>query len=134
MNAGSPSTRRWWLLAGGLVVAVALLTALEKLVGTPPTPSETRTTEEGAPQVPSVRRLDDGAVEIRDDPFHRTRIRLGSDAEEQALYDCLSSGFESAFGDGRADGLGRDKVRAETRRIRERCMEALAPPPAPAGQ
>ena len=129
----SSSNRRWWLFAGGLLVAVVVLTALERLVGTPP--AATAATDDRAREWPAVRRLEDGAIEIREGRFGRTTIRLDSEAEQRALFECVASGFDRAFGGGRASGLGHGEIRAEAGRIRERCMRFVAPgmlpPPRP---
>jgi len=126
------SIRKWWLLAGGAIALVILLSLLERVVGTPAVPSTSPSTDVGSAMRPEVRRAADGSIEIRTDSFHRTRIRLGSAAEQQALFDCLSSGFDEAFPEGRTDGLGRREVRAEVQRIQDRCMESsMKAPPVP---
>ena len=128
------STRGWWLLIGGAVVVVVGLGWIEKRVrheSTPATQEETtRRLFSTAP--PEVRRLDDGAIEIRHDYFRRTTIRLDNEQAAQALFECLEQGIERSFGDGIEEWDG-ERVRGETRRVLDECMRlhdvALPLPP-----
>ena len=119
----SSSTRKWWLLVGGIVVFVVAFSLLESLVRTEPTPSEKGSMPAAAPSPapPELRRLDDGAIEIRHDFFRRSTIRLGNEDKEKALFDCLTQGIEQTFGDGTV-GWDRGRVRRETQRIRDECL------------
>jgi hypothetical protein len=123
----SSSARDWWLLIGGIVAFVVAFSVLESVVRTEPTPSEEGSAPaENAdaapsPTPPRLRRLEDGAIEIRHDFFRRSTIRLGDEKDEKALFDCLSQGIEQTFGDGTA-GWDRGRVRRETQRIQDECM------------
>jgi len=135
-SARSSSARKWWLLIGGIVVFVVAFDLLERLF-----PSEERSASaEGSvsassPAPPVLRRLDDGAIEIRHDFFRHSTIRLGDEDDEEALYDCLAQGIEQAFGEGTA-GWTRARVRSETERIQNECLGSfhdLPVPPRPPG-
>jgi hypothetical protein len=132
----SSSARKWWLLVGGIVVFIAAFNLLESLVRTEPTPSkEGSTTAEDADAAPwlappELRRLDDGAIEIRHDFFRRTTIRLDSEEDKKTLFDCLAQGIEQTFGDG-TEGWNRARVRRETQRIQGECMGPLHDMPVP---
>ena len=133
-NRRSSSARNWWLLIGGVVVFVLGFSLLESLVGTEPTGS-TPAQDAAAPTspaAPEVRRLDDGAIEIRHDFFRRSTIRLDDEDEEQALFDCLTQGIEESFADG-TEGWDRERVRDETRRIQNECLglQDIPVPPLP---
>ena len=119
----SSSTRKWWLLVGGIVVFVVAFSLLESLVRTEPTPSEKGSMPAAAPSPapPELRRLDDGAIEIRHDFFRRSTIRLGNRDDEKVLFDCLTQGIEQTFGNG-TEGWDRGRVRRETQRIEDECM------------
>jgi hypothetical protein len=123
----SSSARKWWLLMGGIAAFVVAFSLLESLVRT-----ESTTSEEGStpaptaaaapsPPPPRLRRLDDGAIEIRHDFFRRTTIRLGNEDDATALFDCLAQGIEETFADG-TEGWGRGRVKHETQRIQDECM------------
>jgi len=138
MGTRASLTRKSWLLLGGFVAFLLVFGLLERFVGTAPSSSET-TKEAVAPEVPTVRRLDDGAIEIRHDLFRRSTIRLGDEEDEKALLDCISQGIEESFGDGQAEGWSGRQVRSETQRIRDHCMRSLLevpvlPPSPPAGE
>ena len=75
--------------------------------------------------LPTVRRLDDGEVEIRHDMFHRSSFRPGSEEAEKALFDCLSRGIEESFGEGQAEGWTGRQVRDETKRIQDDCLQSV---------
>jgi hypothetical protein len=132
----SSSARKWWLLAGGFVVFVVAFGLLESLVRTEPTPSEGGSTPAGgavaalSPAPPLLRRLDDGAIEIRHDFFRRSTIRLSNEDDEQALFDCLAQGIEQTFGDG-IEGWNRERVRRETERIQDECLGSFHDIPRP---
>ena len=121
------SARKWWLLIGGIVAFLATFSLLESLVRTEPTPSEKGsaaaedTDAAPSPTPPELRRLDDGAIEIRHDFFRRSTIRLGNRDDEKVLFDCLTQGIEQTFGDG-TEGWDRGRVRRETQRIQDECM------------
>ena len=118
----SPSARKMWLLIGGVVVFFVAFDWLESLIRTEPTPSETEDADAAAsPAPPELRRLDDGSIEIRHDFFRRTRIDLGNEEKEKALFDCLAQGIEETFGDG-TEGWNRGRVRRETQRIQDECL------------
>jgi hypothetical protein len=109
---------------------VALFSLLERLAGTP---SSVSTLEPGAPTspaLPEVRMPEDGGVEIRHDFFRRTTIRLGSEEEDGALFECLTRGLEESFAAG-TEGWGAQRVRDETRRVQEACMGARGIPVPP---
>ena len=133
---GSSSARKWWLLIGTIVVFVVAFDLLEKLVRPEPTPSgEGSTVAEGAgaaasPAPPRLRRLDDGAIEIRHDFFRRSTIRLGDEDDEKALFDCLAQGIEQTFGEG-TEGWTRERVRSETQRIQDECLGSTHGIPVP---
>jgi hypothetical protein len=93
------SARNWWLLIGGFVVFVVAFSLLEHLVGTESTGSRPAqdATSLTSPASPEVRRLDDGAVEIRHDFFRRSTIRLGNEDEGQAVLRLIRSRFGSSF-------------------------------------
>jgi hypothetical protein len=135
-SARSSSARNWWLLAGGFVVFVVAFGLLESLVRTEPTASKEGSTpgEETdaapSPAPPKLRRLEDGAIEIRHDFFRRSTIRLGSEDQEKALFDCLAQGIEQTFGDGTA-GWSRERVRRETQRIQDECLAPFHDMPVP---
>ena len=115
---------KWGLLLGGIVVFVVAISLLETLVRTEPTPSENGSAIADAarsPAPPELRRLDDGAIEIRHDFFHRSTIRLGNEEEERALFDCLAQGLEQKFGDG-TEGWDHAGVRHETKLIQDQCL------------
>ncbi len=138
------STRKMWLLIGGIVVFVVVFDLLEKFISSEPTPPRDGSTpEKGAnivqpPALPELRRLDDGAIEIRHDFFRRSTIRLGNKDEQDALFDCLAHGIEQTFGEG-TEGWRRARVRRETQRIQDECMGSsldmpvLPRPPRPQG-
>ena len=132
----SSSARKWWLLVGGIVVFVVAFGLLESLVRTEPTPSEEGSTPAVAadatlsPAPPELRRLDDGAIEIRHDFFRRSTIRLGNEEDEKALFDCLAQGIEQTFGDG-TEGWDRARVLRETQRIQDECMSLHRKPVPP---
>jgi hypothetical protein len=132
----SSSARNWWLLAGGFVVFVVAFGLLESLVRTEPTASKEGSTPDedaaaaSSPAPPTLRRLDDGAIEIRHDFFRRSTIRLGTEDQEQALFDCLAQGIEQTFGDG-TEGWSRERVRRETQRIQDDCLSSFLDLPAP---
>ena len=124
----SSSARKWWLLVGAVVAFVVLFQLLGNLVGTGSTRLDDRsTTADGSdpaprsPAPPELRRLEDGAIEIRHDFFRRSTIRLGNQKDEQALFDCLTRGIEESFGGGTA-GWDRRRVRRETQRIQDECL------------
>jgi hypothetical protein len=119
----SSSAREWWLLIGGIVVFVVAFSLLENLVGTSEKGSTPAEAVDAAPSStpPELRRLDDGAIEVRHDFFRRSTIRLGNEDDEKALFDCLEQGIEQTFGDG-TEGWDRRRVRRETRRILDECM------------
>jgi hypothetical protein len=123
----SSAARKWWLLIGGIVVFVVAFSLLESLVRTEPAPSAEGSTPAGDPDAapspppPELRRLDDGAIEIRHDFFRRSTIRLGNEDDEKALFDCLAQGIEQTFADGTA-GWDRARVRRETQRIQDACL------------
>jgi hypothetical protein len=134
----SSSARKWWLLIGGIVVFVVVFTLLESLVRTDSTPSADGPTSTGnaaavgSPLRPELRRLDDGAIEIRHDFFRRATIRLDTEEEDNALFDCLSQGIEQTFGEGTED-WDRARVWRETQRIQNECMglPGIPAPPRP---
>ncbi len=128
----SSSARKWWLLIGGVVVFVVAFSLLESLVRTEPTPSEKGSMPAAAPSPapPELRRLDDGAIEIRHDFFRRSTIRLGNEEDEKALFDCLAQGIEQTFADG-TEGWNRARVRHEAQRIHDECMSSLHDIPVP---
>jgi hypothetical protein len=129
------SKRKWWLLIGGGVLLYAVVfTLIENLVESEsPTAADGSTPATGAgssPALPEVGRRDDGAVEIRHDFFRRTTIRLETEEEEQALFECLEREIEQAFGDG-TQGLSGRQIRDETRLLQDRCMGLRGVPPVP---
>ena len=119
------SARKWWLLiGGGVLLYVVVFSMLERLARPEGSPSEDGSTPEAAasaPAPPQLRRLADGAVEIRHDFFQRSTIRMGNEADEQALYDCLEQKIEETFGEG-TEGWSRGRVKRETERIQNECM------------
>lgn len=125
MRIGTSSARKWWLLAGAFVVFLLLFGLVERFVGPGPSSSPRSQTEAAAPAGPTVRRLEDGAIEIRSDFFRRTTIRLGDKDEEKELFDCLSRGIEGSFGNGQAEGWSGREVRSETKRIQDRCLGSV---------
>ena len=124
--------RKWWLLVGGIVVFVVAFDLLERLVGPSPSASETAPAARGtaSPAPPEVRRLEDGAIEIRHDFFRRSTIRLGDEDEQQVLFDCLRQGIERRFGEG-TEGWSRERVRRETQEIQDACLGAVHDFPLP---
>jgi hypothetical protein len=128
----SPS-RKWWLLIGGIVVFVVAFDLLERFV---PSEAGSAASEDAVvasgPAPPVVRRLDDGAIEIRHDFFRHSTIRLEDENDEIALFDCLAEGIERTFGEGTA-GWTRTRVRSETQRIQDECLgsnrDLPVPPP-----
>ena len=121
----SSTARAWWMLIGGIVVFVVSFSVLEKLVL--PEPADSESPGAGAdvapaPRPPELRRLEGGGIEIRHDFFRRSTIRLGNEDDERALFDCLTRGFERSFGDG-TEGWGRRRVRRETQRIQDECLD-----------
>ena len=130
------STRRWWLFLGGIVAFVVAFQLIESVFLTDPSGSEEGAAPtEGAggapsPAPPEVRRLDNGAVEIRHDFFRRTTVRLGNDDDAKALFDCLTQGVEQTFGDGSESWSGSRK-RRETNRIQDECMGLVVDLPVP---
>ena len=126
-SGGPSSARKWWLLIGGIVVFVVAFGLLESLVRPEPTPGSTSAIDASAadsPAPPELRMLDDGAIEIRHDFFHRSTIRLGSEEDEKALFDCLAQGIEQTFADGTED-WNHERVRQEARRIQDECLSSL---------
>ena len=132
----SSSARNWWLLIGGVFVFVVAFSLLESLVRRDPTGStpEQDTAALTSPAPPEVLRPHDGGVEIRHDFFRRTTYRLESEDEEQALFDCLTQRVEQTFATG-TEGWDHERVRDETRRIQDQCMESqdIPVPPRPPG-
>jgi len=119
--------RKWWLLIGAVVLFLVLFQLLEDRFTTSPPDSAARDVEPSI-HVPEVRRLDDGAVEIRHDLFRRTTIRMGDEDQEQALFECLEQEIEQTFGAGTED-WSRRRVRNETQRILDGCMGSANPMP-----
>ena len=115
----SSSARKGWLLIGGIVAFLATYSLIESLVRTEPTPSPAAAAP--SPSPPELRRLEDGAIEIRHDFFRRSTIRLGNRDDEKVLFDCLAQGIEQTFGDG-TEGWDRARVLRETQRIQDECM------------
>jgi len=132
------SARKWWLLIGGAVVLLSGLSLLEDLVREEPQPSASAEDTRGlfSSATPQLRRLDDGAIEIRHDFFRRTTIRLGDEDAERALFDCLVQGIKQTFGGGVED-WDRESIRSETLRIQGECLSSLdvavPAPPSPTG-
>ena len=130
-NEKSTPSRMRWLLLGGIAVFVVAFSLLENLVGPESTPSDTEAAAgEWAPAPPELRRLEDGQIEIRHDFFRRSSYRMGDKEEEQALFDCLAKGIEETFGGG-TRGWDRERVRSETQRIQNECMDLPIPPEPP---
>lgn len=135
------SARKWWLLIGGIVVFVVGFSLIENLVRKEPRPSVSAedTADVFSHAAPRLRRLDDGAIEIRHDLFRHTTIRLEDEEAGQALFDCLAQGIERTFGDG-VEGWDGERIRRETRRIQDECMSLhgvsvpVPLPPAGAGE
>ena len=129
---GKSSARTWWLFVGALVVFVVGFTLLERLVrgDADPATSAEKGGDAASPARPEVRRLEDGAVEIRHDFFRRTTIRLGDEEAGQALFDCLEQGFDEAFAEG-TEGWTGARVRRETRRVQDACMGSHGVPTVP---
>lgn len=131
----SSQTRKRWLLIGAFVAFVVAFQLFERLVRTASTPSAedpTRADSTGAargPTRPVLRRLEDGAIEIRHDLFRRSTIRLENEDDADALFDCLEEGLEKAFGEG-AQGVDRP-VRPTTQRIQDECLAPLHVIPVP---
>jgi len=125
--------RKWWLLIGGIVAFVVAFDLLERLV---PSNEGPAAAEDAAlvssPAPPELRRLDDGAIEIRHDFFRHSTIRLSNEDDSQALFDCLAEGIEQTFGEGTA-GWTRARVRSETQRVQDACLgsnlDLPVPPP-----
>lgn len=133
------AARKWWLLLGAVVLFVVTFDFLERLTGPEPSQSTTGadatadTSGAQGPSPPVLRKTEDGAIEIRLDIFRRTTIRLDSDAQRDAVYDCLEKGFDEAFGDG-TEGWTARRVRRETQRIQNECLTpvpGLQVPPLP---
>jgi hypothetical protein len=117
----SSSTRKWWLLIGGIVVLIVAFDYLERLVRKEPLPSSVSDVDaRTSPAPPQLRRLDDGAIEIRHDIFQRTTIRMDDEDAAEALFECLSQGINVTFGNG-TEGLDRGHIRSETQRILKEC-------------
>jgi len=128
--------RKWWLLIGAILVYLLAFDWLERLVRNEPASSEqnpgaAQRIATSSPRRPEVRRLDDGAVEIRHDFFRRTTIRLGDEDSQDTLFNCLEKGFEERFV-GRTEDWDGERVRRETRTVRNACLgeakEGSAPP------
>lgn len=135
-NEKSSSTRTWLLLVGGIVLLIVGFDLVERLVRTEPTPSaDGSAAEEDAaagatPGLPELRRLEDGGIEIRHDFFRRSTIRLGTEDDQNALFDCLTRGIEQTFGAGTED-WGHGRVRDETQRILDECLGSFHDVPVP---
>jgi len=129
--ATTSSARKWWMLLGGIVVFVVGFELLGSLFRTDPTsptngstPAESAVAVSRSPAPPELRRLEDGAIEIRHDFFRRSTIRIGDEEDAQALFECLSQGIEETFGDG-TEGWRRGRVRSETQRIQDECLGSV---------
>jgi hypothetical protein len=122
------------MLVGGVGVFVVAFTLLESLVGTKPTGSTSAqdSIASTSPAPPEVLRPEGGGVEIRLDFFRRSRYRLGNEDQEQALFDCLTKKIEEKFAAG-TEGWDHQRVRDETQRIQEECMDLqdIPVPPRP---
>jgi len=107
-----------------------MFSLIESLVPTASRPSPTlEDLALTSPAPPRVRRLDDGAIEIRHDFFRRSTIRLGDEDAERALLECLTQGFEQSFGNDIGEWDQR-YVRSETKRVMDECLGAhgMLPP------
>ena len=129
-GARPSSARSWWLLIGGIVVFLVVFDLIENLISPDPAISERADTVPSS-AAPTLRRLDDGAIEIRHDLFRRSTIRMGNEDSEKALFDCLAQGMDQTFEDG-TEGWTRARVRRETERIQDECLALPHPvhPPA----
>ena len=110
----------WWVL-GAIVIFVVALTLAERFMREEPAPSERRPTSTAPPE---VRWTEDGAIELTEEPFRPSTIRLQDERKKQELFDCLEQGIEAAFGDG-TEGWTRVEVWRETQRIKSECMATL---------
>lgn len=120
----------WWLLICAVVVYLAGFSLLEKI--TPAGKGPAGGNAASAPAPPQLRRLDDGAIDVRQGFFHHLTIRTGSDEEDEALFQCLKQGFDEAFGNG-TEGMTAAQVRSETERIENSCTDlpGIPRPPSP---
>ena len=48
-------------------------------------------------------------------------MTMGSEKEQDVLFDCLETGFEQAFGEDAGD-WDRKRVRSETQAVRDACL------------
>jgi len=129
MNTKSdrPSTLRWWILAGGIVLFVVAFNWIEGLFGPDLEERERRVDQavaEAAPDPPEVVRLEQGGIEIRHDLVETSMLRLTNKEKEDELYDCLTQRIEEVFGGG-TEGWDSGRVERETLQVRFECLRRV---------
>jgi len=125
----SPGKKMLGLVAV-LVVALVLLQGLENLADRPSPTARNRSgpDEVRAPVRPTLERVDDWTIEIREDRRSRTTFRLDEDdgiAEADAVYTCLERGIAREFDDNPTST--RSEMRSRLRQIERDCSPIVLP-------
>jgi hypothetical protein len=118
-------------LLGVLVVAAVVLQGLENLAGRKPvTPAKegNGSSETRKPLRPTLERVDDWTIEIREDLWRRSTFRFNEDdgiEKADAVYACLEEGIAREFDDNPT--TRHSEMRARTRGIRDNCSPVSIP-------
>jgi len=134
---GISSTRKWWLLAGAIVVFLLAFDVLQGLFGGPsgepgaasagsaaPEATTDASAEERPSNRPTLSRQADGTIEIRQGFLHKPRIRLDTEEERTALFACLEREIDARFVAG-TERWPAVRARIETDRIKDACLESI---------
>ena len=131
-----PPGKKMLGLLGVLVVAAVVLQGLESLAGRKPvTPAKegNGSSETRKPLRPTLERVDDWTILIKEGHWHRSRFRFNeSDGIEEvdALYACFEESIARAFDDNPTNR--QSELTSRMKEIRDQCsLGALRPPPPP---
>jgi hypothetical protein len=118
-------------LAGVFVVALVLLQVLENLADRPSRPvrNASGADEMREPVRPTIVRVDNWTIEIRENRRARTTFRLDENdglEEADALYTCLEQGVAREFDNNPTSS--RSEMRSRLRKIESDCSPVVLPP------